>query len=519
MQDIEYDARSAARPAARPVTRRDFAGGALAGAACLAATSAGLAFADAAAGSDGAAEPAWTETYDVVVVGSGASAHAAAIEAARAGASAVVVEKLAVLGGDSALCAGIVSGWGTRQQLEQGIEVTADEIYDAFISYPERYGMLDPQVTRVNADRCGQTIDWLADQGVPFQDYVGPRFAYTELPVVHQVDGGGAKMMEVLEQVAADEGVATVTETRVTGIVLDGEGRAIGVKARRGGEEVSFGASRGVVLACGGYSGSMAALTAFNPGNQYIYPGSCSGNEGDGILMAMSIGAFVTRTDRQPLVTAIAGATTATSALLGYTEQFKGILIDADGQRFCEDSEPYETGGLGHAIVDRQIKQGGLPIWYLVGSSANLDSYLQTYGLEALDWAKGETVEELAGQIGYDPAIVVATVEKYNAACDAGFDADFNRPAENLVRLEGPFYAAAVMVSTSVTVGGVKTDVDARVLRPVGVGEASEGGSLFVPIPGLFAAGVVCEWNCANGWTVLSGMTMGRIAGQNAAAE
>ena len=44
-------------------------------------------------------------------------------------------------------------------------------------------------------------------------------------------------------------------------------------------------------------------------------------------------------------------------------------------------------------------------------------------------------------------------------------------------------------------------------------------GSATEPIPGLYAAGVVCEWNCAAGATVLSAMTLGRIAGRSAAAE
>ncbi len=81
--------------------------------------------------------------------------------------------------------------------------------------------------------------------------------------------------------------------------------------------------------------------------------------------------------------------------------------------------------------------------------------------------------------------------------------------------MTGPFYAAPIAVSTSVTVGGFKTNEQAQALRLA----LASSGSLTEPIPGLYAAGVVCEWNCAAGATVLSAMTLGRIAGRSAAAE
>jgi len=48
----------------------------------------------------------WDETYDVVVIGSGFAGLAAAIEAKNAGSSAVVIEKMAVHGGNSIINGG-----------------------------------------------------------------------------------------------------------------------------------------------------------------------------------------------------------------------------------------------------------------------------------------------------------------------------------------------------------------------------------------------------------------------------
>lgn len=110
---------------------------------------------------------------------------------------------------------------------------------------------------------------------------------------------------------------------------------------------------------------------------------------------------------------------------------------------------------------------------------------------------------------------LAATVEHYNGMCEQGFDADFGRDPEFLVPMTGPFYAAAMYQSTSVTMGGVKIDKGAHALRLVPAG----GETALEAVPGLYAAGQVCEWNAAIGATVLSAMTMGRVAGANAAAE
>ena len=82
--------------------------------------------------------------------------------------------------------------------------------------------------------------------------------------------------------------------------------------------------------------------------------------------------------------------------------------------------------------------------------------------------------------------------------------------------MTGPFYAATVAVSTSVTTGGIKTNTQAQALK---LTAPDQDGVATSTVPGLYAAGVACEWNCAAGATVLCAMTMGRIAGQNAAKE
>ncbi|MCB7038940.1 FAD-dependent oxidoreductase [Eggerthella sinensis] len=493
----------------KSMTRRGFVGAALAGTMGVAASSF-LTGCSAPSASGGQDEKTWTQEADVVVVGAGGAGFAAAIEAANAGASVLLLEKSSAVGGDSTLCDGILGGWGTKLAAAQGIDVTADEVYAWFMGHPEWYGPKDPVVARIEADKSGETIDWLQELGVPFESEVAPRFGYTELPVIHQVEGKGAEMMRVLAETAEKAGVTTLTDTPATKLLLDGDGRVIGVEALQKKETVRFKANKGVVMTTGSFAGSKDMLGTLNAECANLMPGSNPGATGDGIVMAMEAGAYTTRVSELPLMSSLAGVETGSIVNLNYGMRLHGLWLDANGERFFDEETNYENPTGHRAIVRKQNEQGTPPI-ALLGTTPELDAMQATYPLK---WSTAETVEEVAAMVGLDGAKVKATVERYNGFCEAGKDEDFGRPADLLVPMTGPFYAAPIMVSTSVTLGGFKTDENAQALRLV----KPANGTTTEPFPGLYAAGVVCEWNCAAGATVLSAMTMGRIAGQNAAA-
>ncbi len=495
------------------MTRRGFVGAALVGSMGLAASSflAGCSSAPKKEGSG--TGDSWTEEADVVVIGSGGGGFAAAIEAANAGSSVLLLERGTAVGGDSALCDGILGGAPTRLAKEQGITATTDDVYKWFMAHPEWYGPKDPAVARVLADESGKTIDWLQDNGVPFEKKVAPRFGYTELPVIHQVDGKGANMIKVLAGVAEKAGVKTLLETRAVKIISNEEGRAIGVEAMQKKDPVRFKAKKGVVVATGGHSGSKGMIAAMNPECAAVMPGSNPGATGDGLAMAMDFGVLTGRTSDFPLLSSLAGLDTKSIVNINYSERLHGLWLDANGERFFNEETPYENP-LGHrAIVRKQNEQGGKPVVILLPTTPELEAVL---AVRPINWVKGNTVEEVAAAIGLDGAKVKATVDRYNGFCAAGRDDDFGRPAEFLIPMTGPFYASTIMASTSVTTGGIRTNDKGQALK---MKSPTPDADPFEVIPGLYATGVVCEWNCAAGSTVLSAMALGRIAGQNVAQE
>ena len=135
-------------------------------------------------------------------------------------------------------------------------------------------------------------------------------------------------------------------------------------------------------------------------------------------------------------------------------------------------------------------------------------------GIEAGFIYRGETLEELAEAAGFRSDTFVRHVERYEAACGAGYDDLYYKSPEYLFALgEGPYYAIEAVCCPYSTMGGVEVDEQMRVLGENGV-----------PIPGLYSAG--CETigslyggaaysDCGGfpfGWACFSGYAAGASA-------
>ncbi|RYY71774.1 MAG: FAD-binding protein, partial [Comamonadaceae bacterium] len=133
-----------------------------------------------------------------------------------------------------------------------------------------------------------------------------------------------------------------------------------------------------------------------------------------------------------------------------------------------------------------------------------------------------DTLAQLADRIGVPADALEATVREYNAACVEGawkpleLDGVATRglspPKSNWATplVDGPFHAYPIISSNVFTFGGLKTDVEARVVDGDGA-----------PIPGLYAAGELTGLyyrNYTGATSVLRGLVFGRIAGAHAAA-
>ena len=165
-------------------------------------------------------------TYDVVVGGGGAAGLSASIEAAKAGAKVVLIEKLPMVGGSTILSGGIVYGTGYKIQKDAGIEDSVDALVQYWLEKSDNVAS-EPYL-RFVAERSGETIDWLVELGVEF----GAPYATGTSPVLRAVSTAnhGNGLIEPLKTTAEARGVEFLLQTSAQKLIKEGD-KVVGVEA------------------------------------------------------------------------------------------------------------------------------------------------------------------------------------------------------------------------------------------------------------------------------------------------
>ena len=108
----------------------------------------------------------WDEEYDVVIIGSGFAGMACALKAGRAGLKVLILEKMPVVGGNSAICGGNVACPVNPVQAAQGIK-DSKELFIADC-LKDGLGINHTELLATIADRCNDTIKMVVDCGCEF---------------------------------------------------------------------------------------------------------------------------------------------------------------------------------------------------------------------------------------------------------------------------------------------------------------------------------------------------------------
>ncbi|MDM7487999.1 FAD-dependent oxidoreductase [Rhodococcus sp. CSLK01-03] len=473
---------------------------------------------------------AWDHEADVVVAGYGIAGVSAAIEAARAGADVLILERTGGWGGAAALSGGIVYlGGGTPLQRELGFEDTPENMKTFMLA------ALGPGADEAKiSDYCDGSVEhyrWLTDNGVVFKSafwgepgweipgdeglmYSGGENSapFNEIATpaprghVPQMSnkrtgeqGGGYMLMKPLAEVAESLGVTPVFDIRVQRLIVDDADRVVGIAAKKFGDEVFVRARRGVVLTTGSFAYNDAMVASFAP--QLIGRPAAAIEEHDGcsIRMAQALGADLAHMGATEV------AFFADPQLMA-----RGILVNGRGQRYVpEDTYPGRVGQLTLLRNDNQA--------YLVIDEASYEEGCATtsstpYFRFPPKWA-AETVAELESDMGLPEGTLQATVEVYNRHAAAGTDPVLGKKPEWVRPIGTPVAALDLRNCTAgFTLGGLHTTVNSEVLHVSGE-----------PIPGLYAAGRctsgVCAGGYASGTSLGDSSFFGRRAGIAAAAN
>ena len=415
--------------------------------------------------------------YDVIVIGSGAAGLSAAVAAADAGASVLLVEGDERVGGSSRLSGGHVYAAGTALQAAAGvIGDSAEAMFEHYMTLNQ--WLVDPAVVRRYCELSAPTLAWLQALGAEFPVEGVYASGVGSTPRGHRPEGGGEAIVNVLDGHRSHKGVDLVLRARVTQLLTDEDGQVNGVAI---GEDQARCAA--VVMATGGFGANAQMLAQYYPqavssGDWRWYIGT-EGAQGDGITLGQSVGASIDGHDRGLLL-----VTPGFSRDLEVRLPDWLILVNQHGRRFTDENAPYTVlGGLinhqqgpVYAVFDERARQAAHPS---PTSQAYWVADVLARKADAGDIIRAASIAALADAMGADARGLAGTLARYNHDAHAGVDTAFFK-AQGMQTIEQPpFYAVEVRPAIVCWTGtGLRINADTCVL-----GEDER------PIGGLYAAG------------------------------
>jgi tricarballylate dehydrogenase len=483
---------------------------------------------------------------DVVVVGAGNAAFCAGLAAAESGASVLVLERAPEdeAGGNSRFTAGAFrcayDGVDDLRALMP--DLTDEEVANSdFGSYPEDkffddMGRVteyrtDPDLCELLVTRSKSTMRWMRDKGVRFvpiwgrQAYkIGGKFKFWGGLTV-EAWGGGPGLVESLTTIARKNNVTIAYGARAVSLIADDDG-VKGIRVKRAGKTTDV-VAKCVILAAGGFQANAEMRTRYlGPGWELAKVRGTRFNTGDGIRMALDIGAMPTGNwsgghavgwDRNAPEF---GDLTVGDNFQKHSYPW-GIYINANGERFVDegaDFRNYTYAKYGRVI----LMQPGQFAWQVFDAKI-IPMLRDEYRIKRVTKVRAETLEELCAKLDdVNAANALETIKAYNAAVmtEVPFDPNVKDgrgtvglaiPKSNWANtLDTPPYEAyAVTCGLTFTFGGLKIDGTGRVIDTDGQ-----------VIPGLYAAGELVGglfyFNYPGGTGLMAGSVFGRIAGTSA---
>lgn len=490
--------------------------------------------------------------YDVIVIGAGNAALAAAVSAKESGAQKVVVLEKAPreMRGGNTHWSGAVLRFAFDDpheigELLPGVEETFENFYEGITPYTRddflgdlqrvTNGRTDPDLSRLLVNNSKSTVLWMKETGkikmepaitlsAVKKDNVMVWARGLVVRAVHEGVGLSRSWFATAERM----GIEIRYGSAACELVVDDSGRVAAVKVREE-DGIKTLTARSVVLGCGGFEANVQMRT------QHIGPlvGAAKvrgtpHNQGDGLRMALAIGAMPWGQWSGCHATPISAdwgdfaprEMTDRSNRLSYVY---AVMLNRKGRRFVDEGEDgalFTYAKFGRAI----LAEPGAKAYQIFDSKV---VHLLEPRYETSDPIKADTIEALIAQLDIeDKAQAVRTIEEFNAHArnaDEGFDPTkkdglstrglaLEKTNWGLKLDKPPYYAYSATGGITFTFGGLKVSEEAEVI-----------GTDWRPIPGLYCCGEMVGGlyydNYPAGTGLVSGATFGRIAGRNAATR
>ncbi len=491
------------------------------------------------------------------MIGAGGAGLSAAVSAKEAGCKKVVVlEKMMFAGGNTIRAGGGFNAAIKADYEKAGIKDSPELHAKQTLAAGDGRG--DPVLVHQLTEKAPESVQWLKDHGVKFQDHIYQIYGGLYKRARNPIGPRGGAYIKALLEVCKKEDIPILYNTRVVEIIREHQlsGRVLGVKVeQKGGKTLYLRALNGVVAAAGGFaandrltaihdehqlSGRVLGVKVEQKGGKTLYlralngvvaaAGGFAANDrltaihdprmgqlgttnhpgatGDVLIDLVDIGAGTRGLDYiQCIHGGVPGEKHAPN-LFTHVDRF--LFVNLEGKRFIKEDARRDV------LRDAMLDQPKAIAWTIVDADGfeqqkNSKGPENEAALKAGTLYYADTIEDLAKKIGVPANNLKEAVDTYNKAVDTKKD-PLGRAEGVLVNkiIKAPFYAGRVTMKRHHTMGGVIINKDAQVI--------DRHGNI---IPGLYAAGEVTGGihgtNRVGGNAMADIFTYGRIAGVNAA--
>ncbi|KXF56443.1 hypothetical protein AXA44_34430 [Rhodococcus sp. SC4] len=421
----------------------------------------------------------WDESFDAVVVGTGAGGFGAALTIADHGANVLMLEKAATIGGTTRKSAAVFWIMNNRFMREAGLEDPRPQAleYLARLAFPAKY---DPRAPRLGLSPWEyEGLETFYDFGADAVDYYEKIGAFTAACNFQYPDynahiaenaapygralypaatpggqAGGEVFIGEMNAAAESSGVEIRTSTAVRDVIIE-NGVVRGVVAQNeDGSLLRIRADKGVVFATGGFTHNADLRQQFLRGP---YVGGCAvpTNTGDFVTISQRIGADLVNMGNAwsaPIVLERLKHEPATVSSSFIIPGDAAFMVNKYGRRFVNESRPYNETTMAQFRWDEiKLEYTNLPVFAIwdeqvhnSAGGAEWGNPVPADGVDAYWVLQGETWDELAAAIADRlPAVadmvgavtldadfaetLRSTAQRFSGFAASGIDEDFGR--------------------------------------------------------------------------------------------
>lgn len=439
------------------------------------------------------------EEYDAIIVGSGGTGLAAAIQAHQYGLNVAILEKNSFLGGNTMRASSGMNAAESIVQARLGVNDSMQKFYDETLKGGGY--MNDREMLHYFVEHAPLAIAWLEDLGIKVDDLTitgGMSKKRTHRP--SSMAPIGAFLVNNLLKLADERHIPIFIDSKVTSLLQDKDKKITGVEVNKEHQV----RAKAVLLATGGFGAAKDLIAKYRPDLRDYKTTNQAGATGDGLKLADKVGAQLEQLELVQVHPTVQQDTDH-AYLIGEAVRGEGaILVDCDGERFINELSTRK-------IVSNAITETPEHSAYLIFDQGVRDRVKAIEFYDSINLVvHGSTIEELAENIKVPAANLKKTLQSWNEAVKKNSDTEFGRTTGMASLDHAPYYAIHIAPAIHYTMGGIHIAPDTRVY--------DTNGNF---IAGLYAAGEVSGGlhgnNRIGGNSIAETIIFGREAGKTMA--